>query len=193
MLVFSQGIKYDMLETLDCLLDVCKRLTKKGHKLVKSGETDENAFLINYLSMLVASSLIQFDEMDEASDYMNQSFDLQSNNPKCTFLFYLLAGNNWFKMEQYENSLNCLQIALGIRLSARFDFCNHFNNYLIAIMYSGIGACLLKLDQYADSLIYSNIAAHLKVKHSLEKHHFSIFAFSPTTASLDLQMCLIKL
>ena len=191
--VFSQVIKYDTWQALDCLLDVCKRLTIKGHKLVKSGETDENTFLISYLSMLVASSQIQFNEMDEASDYMNQSFDLQSNNPKYTFLFYLLAGNNWFKMKQYENSLNCPQIALGIRLSARFDFCNHFNNYLIAIMYSGIGACWLKLDQYAESVVYLNIAAHLKEKYSLEKHHFSTFAFSPTTASLDLQICLKKL
>ena len=192
-LVFSQGNKYDRWQILDCLLDVCKRLTIKGHKLVKSGETDENAFLIGYLSMLVASLLTESNELDKASDYMNQSFDLQSNNPKYTFLFYLLAGNNWFKMEQYEKSLHCLQIALGIRLSARFDFCNHFNNYLIAMMYSGIGACLLKLDQYADSLVYLNIAVHLAVKYSLEKHHFSIFAFNPTSVSLDLDVCLKKL
>ena len=192
-LLFSRVLRYDMWQVLHCLLDVCKRLTIKGHKLVKSGETNENVFLIGYLSMLVASSLTESNKLDEASNYMNQSFDLQSNNPKYTFLFYLLAGNNWFKMEQYEKSLHCLQIALGIRLSARFDFCSHFNNYLIAMMYSGIGACLLKLDQYAESVVYLNIAAHLKGKYSLEKHHFSIFAFSPTSASLDLDVCLKKL
>ena len=193
MFIFAQAINREIHLFLPCLLDVYKRLTKKGHKLVKSGKSDENAFLIGYLSMLVASSLAELNELDKASDYMNQSFDLQSNNPKYTFLLYLLAGNNWFKMEQYEKSLHCLQIALGIRLSARFDFCNHFHDYLIAMMYNGIGACLLKLDQYADSMVYLNIAVHLKEKYNLEKHHLSTFAFSPTSASLDLQMCLKKL
>ena len=195
-LLFTKMKLSDSLDILQCVLEVCQRLTHKGHKLVQDKETDENAFLIAFVAVLVASYLIELKKKEEATMYMNQNFDMvQSNKPKYTFLFYLLAGNNWFKMEQYDKSLDCLQIALGIRLStnAELEFYDHLKNYLITMMYSGIGACLLKLAEYEESLVYLDIAKHMTEMYRLEESHLSIFAFSPAVAHLNFEMCLQKL
>ena len=195
----------DAVDILQCVLEVCQRLTRKGHKLVQDKETDENSFLVAFVAILVDSYTTKLKEtekekenkkIEEATIYINQTFDMVlCNNPIYTFLFYLLAGNNWFKMEQYVESLNCLQIALGIRLStnAELEFYDHRKNYLIAMMYSGIGACLLKLAEYEESLVYLDIAKHMIEMNRLEESHLSIFAFSPAVAHLNFEMCLQKL
>ena len=194
-LLFNRLVLYDIANILQCTLDVFQCLTVKGYKLLQNDNADENAFYIGHLSVLVATVLLDFRQLDEASEYMSFGVDLQSNNPKYTFLFYLLAGNNWFKMKQYEKSLHSLQIALGIRLSTtiRLDLCDHLDDYLIAMMYSGIGACLLKLNQYGESLIYLNIALQVKDDYRIENISFSTFAFSPATAIFAYNVCLEKL
>ena len=191
---FLRGlILAEVWEILHCILDVCQRLTDKGYKLVEEEEAYENEFFISHLKMLVASFLLDLNQIDQASKHMNENLELQSNNPNYTFLFYLFAGNNWFKLKQYEKSLRCLQIALGIRMSLKVDFYAHFNDYFIAMMHSGVGACLLKLGQYGEPLIHLDIAVHLKKKFRLEENHFRTFAFNASTAYLDFEVCLQKL
>ena len=116
---------------------------------------------VGYVNMNIAEKLIAMNKFNEASVRINQalkSFDEKKNEPEIVADFYFMAGSNWFALKEFEKSLSCLKVTLGICLSVDLDQFNWIDNNHVAMMYAGIGICLLNLDQCKRSLIYLKIS-----------------------------------
>ena len=145
------------------IVEIVRRLSFNYEDRKKISETLEMDIdsCIGLVNMIISALLIAMNRYDEASTQMNQAFeafvDQANNKPEDVTRFYFTAGDNWLALKNYEKSLNCWQIALGICLSVDLVQFN-FDIHDLAMMYSGIGICLLKLDQYEESLIYLNFS-----------------------------------
>ena len=165
-------------------------------KMIESENMDIDS-LIGLVHLLIALYLIVINEFDETSMRMNEAFknfDQTNNKPNYVFAFNSIAGNNFFAMNNYEESLTCLQIALGIYLSVSFAQFGNSDDGKVAIMYGAIGICLLKLNQYEESLIYLKIAVHIINVVDLEKLDSGVLMFfNPTSTYHNLGKCLMRL
>ena len=164
-------------------------------KITEDLDMDINT-LIGFVNLFIATYQFELNQFDEVSIRMNQAFEnLDETNNRSEYLaiFYSMAGNNCFKMKEYEKSLICLQIVLGICLS--FDlgpFAKIFDDGEVANMYAGIGICLFKLNQFDESLINFEIAVEKMEDFCLEE--FNSFAiFNPTSTYHNLGKCLMRL
>ena len=113
--------------------------------------------------------------------------DETNSNPEGTALFYFQTGSNWIAMKEYEKSLNCFKISLGICLSVDLDVFKHFKKGHVAIMFACIVFCLLKLEQYKESLIYLKTAAEMVLKDDIMTE-----IISPKSALQSIEKYLIK-
>ena len=165
-------------------------------KMIESENMDIDS-LIGEIQLATAFCLIVVNKFDEASMQMNQAFknfDQTNNSPDKVIEFYFFAGNNFFAMKNYEKSLTCLQIALGINLSANTIQFGDSDDSEIAMMYSGIGICLLKLNQYEESLIYLKIAIQMIEVIGFEKLDSGVSLFiDPTSTYHNLGKCCMRL
>ena len=150
---------------------------------------------IGLTRLLIALFLIDINKIDEASMQMNQAFknfDQTNNEPVYVIGFNCIAGSHFFATNNYEKSLTCLQIALGIYLSV--NFAQFVDNSLAANMYAAIGICLQNLNQYTESLIYLKIAVQMIEVIGVEKLDPGLLMFfNPTSTYHSLGKCLMQL
>ena len=116
------------------------------------------------LNVSIAKMLIAIDKFDEALVRMNRAsefFNKTKKEHEPAALFCFEAGMNWMALKEYRLSLNYLKVSLGLCLSVNIDQCNNINEGHIAKNHTGIGICLLKLEQYKESLAYLNISVKM--------------------------------
>ena len=151
--------------------------------------------LIGLTRLLIALNLIVINKFDEASKQMNQAFknfDQKNNEPVYVIHFNCIAGSCFFALNNYEKSLTCLQIALGIYLSV--NFAQFVNDGQAAIMYAAIGICLQNLNQYEESLIYLKIAVQMTEVIGFENLDSGLLLFfNPTSTYHNLGKCWMRL
>ena len=93
----------------------------------------------------------------------------------------------------YEESLTCLQIALGICLSIDLDQFKNVNEGHIALMHAGIETSLLKLDHYKESLVNLKIAVRMIEDYSMHELKKCIFFIGFASTFNSLGKCLMQL
>ena len=189
----------EQIELLMRVMEILQRLSLSDDdrmKMIESVGMDIDS-LIGLVHLLIAWCLIVINKCDETSMRMNQAFknfDQTNNEPKYVFYFNSIAGTNFFAMKNYEKSLTCLQIALGIYLSVNFAQLRDINDDEIAMVYSGIGSCLLKLNQYEESHIYLNMAVQMIEVIGLKTFDSDLLLlFNPTSTYHNLGKCLMQL
>ena len=187
----------EQIELLMRIVEILQRssLSNDDRKKMIESENMDIDSLIGRTQLGTAFCLIVLNKFDEASMQTKEAlknFDQTNISPDQVFEFYFFAGNSFFAMKNYEESLTCLQIALGIYLSANITQFGDSDE--IAMVYSGIGICLLKLNQYEESLIYLKIAVQLIEVIGLEKLDSSISIFiNPTSMYHNLGKCWMRL
>ena len=177
-------------------VEILKRLSLSDDDRIKIIENENMDIdsVIGSVHIYIAMLLIVISKFDEASMQINQAFknfDQTNNEPNAVSLFNSIAGNVFFAMKNYEESLTCFQIALGIKLS--IHFAQFGNSDEIAMMYAAIGICLLKLNQYEESLIYLNMAVQMIEVIGLEKLSGTSLFIDPTSTYHNLGKCLMRL
>ena len=192
-------------ETLEFLKRVVEILQRSPlspdvlNKIRDNEDTDFDSF-VGWTNMLIAVCLVALGNFHEALKYMTQAnnlFNVHSNESEVTAKFYFLAGNNWIEMKKYDEALSCLQTALGISLSVDVNEYKYsgIDQYEIAMMYTGIGICLLKLHHYTEAQIYLQYAVEMIennfVNETLDFYHY--LAIKPATTYQNLGNCSIKL
>ena len=189
----------ELIELLMRVVEILQRLSLSDDdrmKMIESKDMDIDS-LIGFVHMVIALYSIVINECDETSMRTNQAFknfDQTNNEPKQVHYFNSVAGINFFAMKNYEKSLTCLQIALGIYLSVSFAQFSDISDDEIAMVYSGIGICLLKLNQYEESLIYLNMAVQMIEVIDLETFNSGLLLlFNPTSTYHNLGKCWMRL
>ena len=182
----------EILQRLSLSDDDLKKMIENEDMDIYSMDIDS---AIGFIQMFIATLLIVINKFDEASLQMNQAFknfDQTNNEPNLVAEFNSFAGNIFFAMKNYEKSLTCLQITLGINLS--IHFAQFGDSDQVAILYAAVGICLLKLNRYEESLIYLNMAVKIFEVIGLENlESSSLLLFNPTLMFHNLGKCLMQL
>ena len=193
------------LENIEEAIELFERIVEIIRRSSLSDDDLKNLFknnkinmdsLIGFINLLVAANRIIKNKFDEASMKMKQAFknfDETNNKPKYLVIFYLVAGSNFFAMKNYKKSFAYTQIALGVCLSVDFVHLDDIGHGEIAMMYAGIGVCLLKLNQYEESLIYLKTAVQMIENFGLENFSSVKLFFNPTLTYHNLGICLMQL
>jgi len=152
------------------------------------------------LQLDICSILVELNRLSEASEQIELVINHcreQNCDPICNNVLYFSAGNIYFKMKEYESSLNCLKIFLGVAISINI---NAWKKYHLMICYSGIGICLLNLDQHEEPLFYLKTAVKMITECHISKDLFDddddelvTVAFYRVTTYHSIEKCLMKL
>ena len=152
---------------------------------------------IGIINLIIAVNLMAMNKFDRALARMNQAlknFDETNNKPERVAWFYYMAGSNWIALKEYEKSLACWQVALGICLSIDLNQFKIMMKFDLSRMYSGIGICLLKLGHCEESLIYLKIAVQMMDElYDLKKHTSSLLFVDRASTFRNLAKCLMQL
>ena len=189
----------EALEFLSRILEILQRLSvcDVDCKRIQEHEKKDVNDLMTIIIVLSAFCLIDLNRFDEASSYINQAFsvvDTKNYESKSKADFYFLMGNLRFKMKHYSQSLNCLRVSLKIILIEELDICRKFSNYDIMTIHSGIGTCLMMLDQNEQAVIHLKIAAKMIGEYELEEPDYTIkLAFSASSTFHNLGECFFNL
>ena len=148
------------------------------------------------IHVIIADCLVEVKQFDNAAERL-RNFEncIQVNNIDVSKIttFLVLAGSVWFKLKDFKKSFECLQNALGITISLDIEQDDEDGKYEKMVMLSGIGACLLHLDEHEESLGYLKRASEtIEVQKIHEDGNFQ-FAFSLATCYHNLYKCSIKL
>jgi len=179
----------DSLEFWKRYLEILQSLSKNENERQKLKEKDHKFDLhmsIDIVHAIFADCLAEMNQFEEAEVHLNQFLELVSeqdseeniiantdienaeaiktnkakddeNKFGKLLALHSVAGNIWFKMKQYQKSLSSLQILLGLFMSVGKSNTKSYE----MIQYSGIGTCLLKLNQYEEALIYLKLAVKI--------------------------------
>ena len=191
----------EAMEFLERVLEILQRLSLNDEEREKiSREKDFNmGSLITLVKSLMAGilttlSLNHFPPAHLPTDQTIESIESKdkiSCNPKEHSSLYFVPGNIYLKKNQFEKSLNFLQISLSIALSVDFK---GYKMYQVMIVYSGIGTCLFQLKRYDESLVYLKIAAQLIEDHKIDADKDVLgFVCNRATTYHNLGKCLMKL
>ena len=157
----------DKTELAMRLVEIVERsllIGKDGTNMLDINVGTEFNYFVGITNAHIALMLIAMNRFDEAMTRMNRACEMvdETNNaPEDIASFYFDAGNNWIALKEFEKSINCFKIALGICLSVELYQFKDIKKGHVTTMFAGIGICLLKLNQYKESLIYLKTAAEM--------------------------------
>ena len=185
--------------------ELATRIIETLHRLSLSVEDSKKvsdhfeidiASFVRHINMGIATFLIAMNKIDEALLRMNKAIQNVDEAIEHDFpmkgLFFAMAGHNLYAIKEYDKSLTCLQVAVGIFLSDDFHAYGFVDKSHVAMLYAGIGVCLFSLDHYNDSLIYFKIADQMI--EDFGKSNFSGFFFlNPALTYHHHGKCLTKL
>ena len=110
-----------------------------------------------------------------------------------TVLFgsYCKVGYALLKKKQFDKSLSFLKISLGGALSRKFDGCGRLTQVML---YSGIGTCLMNLEEYKEALLYFKLAIRLINKRTMaDDDYSSTSSFNLTSTFHNVGKCFMKI
>ena len=199
-IAFDENYEYvdEQTELLSRVKVISQRLdlSDENHKKKTSLGMDYNLFF-GLIDALIAKNLIAMNKIGDALMLMRQvseNFDETKSKSEYIAWFYFLTGDNWIAVKEYEKSLNCLQLALGIYLSEGDD-CEYeyINEDGKAMMNAGIGTCLLKLNQFEESLTFLKKAIRILEEYPPEDFDTDVYFINPTSTYHNLGNCLMQL
>ena len=171
-------------------------LSDEDHKNTISLGMDSNLFF-GLINEFIVKNLIAMNKIDEALmriSQVSQSFDETKNKSEYVAWFYFLTGDNWIAIKEYEKSLDCLQLAFGIYLSEGDDReYEYINEDGEAMMNAGIGTCLLKLNQFEESLTFLEEAIRILEEYPPEEFEIDIFFIDPISTYHNFGKCFMQL
>ena len=197
----ENGELSEAIEFMKRILEIFQHPSMSDEERKKISEEEEMDIdtLVGFIQLHIASLLVELNQFSEASEQMKQvveNCNKQNHVPEYKSVLYFYNGNNFFKMRQYEQSLNHIQTALGIALSDGLD---EYNKYYIMMLYSGIGACLLHMGLCKESLRSLNVALQVIEIHITEDEddedddNFLQFSFNRATTYHSVGKCLMVL
>ena len=198
-IAFKEGSKNldEEVELLMRVVDILQQSTlneKERKKICESLAMDIDSYK-GYTCMIIALFLIVMNRYDEALKQMNQAlecFDETNVDSQYVAVFFFVAGNNWLVMEEYEQSLASFQIALGISLTITLEQYDDIDKSDVAMMYTGIGICMLNLNQPEEAIIFLKTAVQIIEKNNLPDNNGLLFINRASTY-YNLGKCFMKL
>jgi len=137
---------------------------------------------MNIITNFSTKSRNESDYATGQNSHMYETLQKETEFISKQFWFRLLSGNVWLKMKEYEFSFFNYQILLGILLSRDREFDD--DGYFCTVCYSGLGFCLLNMNEHVDALSYLKIAIKfIRSYEIVDIDYFPIFsefdAFKP--------------
>ena len=188
---FSEAVEF-LMRVLELLQHSTLLSDRDYKKISEEAEVMDIDAWISWIKLYTSDYLIELNRFVEASELLKQVVEecnTQSYNPEDSIRLFFNAGNNYFKTKEYEKSLHCLQTSLGMNMS---DIFFENRDYVAMISLSGIGACLLHLGCYEESLDYLESAIRMIVSCNITKDDEN-FAFNRVTTYHKIGKCLSKL
>ena len=172
-------------------LDISQRWFQKK---VSKPRKDIVLFLFGIVPALAANCLVELNQFDEALTQLIQLHeqplfrqrevnefynDIEgiAENPdtdvplSLVLVGHFIAGCVWFKMKDFEKSLDHLQISFGLILSIEplsvsgSFYLRPFNMPLSShvVYFNGIGSCFMEMKQYENALVFFELAFKLAI------------------------------
>ena len=159
---------------------------------------NEINFCISYIGVCWLLALEQYDRASEFLPIFVERYDREIQSFSDTYsdihdTIKIMLGNILFKMEQYENAMNILQLSRSICLSMN----EHFFERNAFIFYSGVGACLVELNQFEEALKYLNMAIQnleeedVKIINQIPVDYLVVILFNVALTYHNLGKCYI--
>ena len=150
---FSESVEF--LERILEILQHPYMLSDGERKEISEAERMDMDVWICWIKTHTAENWIELNQFVKASQLLKEVVrsceDQFHHGPTDDIiLLYFEAGNIYYTLKEYEKSFNCLQLIIGITLS---DTILENKQYVVTMSYSGIGACLLELNQHEESLL----------------------------------------
>ena len=178
------------------ILTVSTYSNKQRERIEKFVRIETPAMIAN-VKIGIASCLADLKQYDEALVEINkvfESFSVLEYRSHTIFELYFLAGNVWFKLKNYNQSLACFQLSLAFGLDLSYDNVQKLESFYVMSLYTGIGCCLLHLHKYKESQTYLNLARHMSYKKPNENdYHFYYLVFRRPAIFQNLAKCAVKL
>ena len=183
----------EAVDFFKAILDICHRQTSNKNT------TNKHAIILStkqnfvFLRMFISLGLLEMNEKENALIYVKQFIeDIKHlfHDFRHISMWYFIAGNIFFKLKEFDDSLYCLQMSLGIFLSL-----DKRNDAKALKLYSGIASCLLRLKSYEESFVYFKLTIHIFENRQINFSEDVYFdsAFTAMSTYKDFGICLMKL